>query len=233
MHILQSTRYAFFLELFSQIGDIMLGTFILSGFMFMGLGASTKPNYCPLLGPVFPPPTRLNQSIEFSAAVKNISTELEQAIKGLGHSELGSTLNPSGTSFAVQIFNARNQSPLFEFYHTSPAVRDYREGVRNIDENTVFKIGSNSKTITVLLLLIQKGESVFNEPVAKYIPEIRDAAASANATEKDDAIDFVQWKDVTVGELCSHLSGLDYDCELPQVLVNDRTFTIIDILANQ
>lgn len=189
----------------------MLGTIVLSGFLLFGLGVSSKPNCCPLLGPVFPPPTHLNNSPEFSAALKNISTELEQSVKGLGDSRLGSVIQPNATSFTIQIFNAKDQSPLFEFYHTSPAVQEYKEGVKSIDENTVFRIGSNSKLITVLLLLIQKGDSVFNEPVANYIPEIRDAIAN---TKQDNAVDFLRWDEVTVGELCSHLSGLTYDCGL-------------------
>ena len=194
----------------------MLGAIILSGFLFFGLGTSSKPNYCPLLGPVFPPLTHLNKSLEFSAAVKNFSTELEQPVKGLGDSRLSSVIDPNVTSFTLQIFNAKDQSPLFEFYHTSPAVQDYKEGVKSIDENTVFRIGSGSKLITVLLLLIQKGDSVFNEPVANYIPEIRDTVAElhANTTKQDNAVDFLRWGEVTVGELCSHLAGLTYDCKL-------------------
>lgn len=186
---------------------------ILSGCFFFGLATSSKPDYCPLLGPVFPPPIHVNKSLKSSAAVRNISTVLEQAVNG--DSRLSSVIDPNATSFTLQIFNAKDQSPLFEFYHTSPAVQDYKEGVKHIDENTVFRIGSGSELITVLLLLIENGDAVFNEPVASYIPEIREAVAGmrVNSTKQDNAVDFLRWGEVTVGELCSHMSGLPRDCE--------------------
>lgn len=198
---------------FPHLSATMLSAIIiLSGIFFFGL-ATSSPDYCPLLGPVFPPPIHVNKNLNFSAAVKNVSTILEQAVKG--DSRLSFVIDPIATSFTLQIFNAKDQSPLFEFYHTSPAVQDYKEGVKHIDENTVFRIGSGSKLITVLLLLIEKGDAVFNEPVANHIPEIREAVAGmrVNTTKQDNAIDFLRWGEVTVGELCSHMSGLPRDCE--------------------
>lgn len=186
----------------------------LSALVPFGLAASSKLNYCSLLGPVFPPPAHLADSPDFTAAINNLSAILQNTIDG--NSGLRSILKSNQTSFAVQIFSAKDQSPLFESYHTSQAVQAYKAGVKSIDKNTVFRIGSASKLVTILLLLIEKGESVFNEPVAKYVPEIQEAVATmrANATQQQDAIDFLNWEQLTIGELASQMSGVLRDCKL-------------------
>ncbi|KAJ5605487.1 beta-lactamase/transpeptidase-like protein [Penicillium lagena] len=181
---------------------------VLSALLPFGLAASSKLNYCSLLGPVFPPPIHLSDSPYFTAATKDLSGILQDAI--YGNSSLSPIFKPNQTSFTVQIFSSKDESPLFESYYTSQAVQAYKAGVKNIDENTVFRIGSASKLVTVLLLLIEKGESVFNEPIAKYVPEIREAIAAmrSNTTQQQDAIDFLRWEQVTIGELASQMSGV-------------------------
>lgn len=186
----------------------------LSALLPFGLAASSKLNYCSLLGPVFPPPIQLSDSPDFIAATKDLSAILHDAIHGT--SSLSSMFKSNETSFTLQIFSAKDESALFESYHTSQAVQAYKAGVKSIDENTVFRIGSASKLITVLLLLIEKGESAFNEPVAKYVPEIREAVAAmrSNTTQQRDAIDFLNWEHVTIGQIASQMSGVLRDCKL-------------------
>jgi len=185
----------------------------------LGIAASPKSNYCPILGPVFPAPIHLSSSKSFAAATKELSKELEQAIAGT--SELSSLFLSNQTSFTVQVFSANDESSLYEHYYTSKSVQTYKEGVKNVDENTVFRIGSASKLITVLLFLIEKGDSVFHEPVVKYVPEIQQAitAMRANSTQQQDKIDFIQWEQVTIGEIASQMSGVLRDCKLPIEIV--------------
>jgi hypothetical protein len=50
----------------------------------------------------------------------------------------------------------------------------------------------------------------FHEPVAKWVPELRDAAKKLrnNATMPNDKINHLRWDEVTIGELASHLAGV-------------------------
>ncbi|KAI9926587.1 hypothetical protein MW887_004355 [Aspergillus wentii] len=168
-------------------------------------------SYCPLLGPVFPIPKSLCNNAAITTAKHNISSILDATTKGT--LPLNSILDLNSTSFSLQIFSTGDSAPLFEYSYTSPDIRNATVGVREVDGDTIFRIGSGSKLWTVLLLLIEKGDAVFAEPVAKYVPEIRDAVKelSRNTTEKRDGIDFPRWEEITIGELASHMSGIGRD----------------------
>jgi CubicO group peptidase (beta-lactamase class C family) len=66
-------------------------------------------------------------------------------------------------------------------------------------------VGSVSKLWAMTLFLAEAGIDTFSDPVAKYIPEIQSAVSG-------DAIDSVQWANVTIGDLASHLAGVGRDC---------------------
>ena len=70
-------------------------------------------------------------------------------------------------------------------------------GDTKVDENTLFEIGSISKTFTAILLakIAQKGEMDLNDPIARYLPE-EVSTPSRNGQ-------FIQLK-----HLVTHTSGL-------------------------
>lgn len=161
-------------------------------------------NYCPLLGPVFPLPTNLANDAAFTAAKNNISSTLQQAIS---NGQFGTD------SISVQIFGVNDARPLFQYAYTSNAINT-TAGVSKVDENTVFRIASVSKLWMMLLFLMEKGISTFQEPIANYIPELQAAVANLqhNSTMMTDQIDFVQWDQITIGELAGQLAGIPRDC---------------------
>lgn len=174
-------------------------------------------NYCPLLGPAYPAPTNLSTSAAFAAAKANITNILANYTQAGGSSPATGSVffDPNQTSFTVEVFSVHEPGSLFQYYYTAPSLANATSGVRKVDENSIFRIGSTSKLWTVLLYLIEAGsEGSFNDPVTKYIPELRAAGAEIvrNATERKDPIDFVRWDDVTIGELASHLAGVARDC---------------------
>jgi CubicO group peptidase (beta-lactamase class C family) len=83
--------------------------------------------------------------------------------------------------------------------------------VKSVDSNTVFRIGSLTKLITIYTYLIEAGDTSFNDPVAKYVPELQEAAQTINATA--DSLDNVAWGEITVAELASHLADIGRDWE--------------------
>ncbi|KAK2813609.1 hypothetical protein FQN50_000004 [Emmonsiellopsis sp. PD_5] len=174
--------------------------------------------YCPLLGPIYPPTTDLSASEPWHAASDSLKASFDsishpQKKNGSKKDTPPSPLDPNTTSFAVQIFSAdeADDKTLFEYYFSSPVLEKGKAGVKKVDENTVFRIGSASKLWTALLLLKEAGDGDFiNRPVGEYVPELRRAAENAT-TRGEDAVDFVRWADVTVGELMSHAAGLVRD----------------------
>lgn len=180
--------------------------------------------YCPLLGPVFPAPRDLSKSTAFKRAKATISSALDEAIREAKASH-DPIFDTNTTSISLQIFSGSRRHPLFYYSYTSQATRNAKKGVRNVDEDTVFRIGSCSKLWTVLLVLIEMGDKSFNEPVANYVPELKVAAARSKHHDGDrrDNINFAHWDEVTIGELAGQLAGITRDCRNPMCPVYDIT----------
>jgi CubicO group peptidase (beta-lactamase class C family) len=66
----------------------------------------------------------------------------------------------------------------------------------------------------MVLFLVEEGLWPFQEPVARFIPELGHAASELqwNPRKWRDGIDYVQWGEVSMGELASHLAGIARDC---------------------
>lgn len=159
-----------------------------------------KTTGCPLLGPAFPAPTALSEDPTFLSKAEELTSKLNGAI------EDGSL--PS-ISFAVQVFSSEEDDSAFGFYHTDDPIKVGSVGVREVDEDTIFRIGSISKLWTMFLLMTLGGTRYFHEPVSKYVPELRTRYSPAQTKDK---INYLQWSDVTIGELASHQAGLTRDC---------------------
>ncbi|KAJ5674717.1 uncharacterized protein N7477_004651 [Penicillium maclennaniae] len=158
---------------------------------------------CPLLGPSWPAATDISNDPTVQSALQNITTTIQDAINAG---------NFSGDSLSLVIFDTSDPGPLLTLSYTADAINT-TIGVKEVDENTVFRIGSTSKMFTMLLLLIEAGFNPLEDPVAEYVPEIQAAIFDLlrNSTQRQDGIDFTTWNEVTVGELASHLAGIPRD----------------------
>jgi CubicO group peptidase (beta-lactamase class C family) len=93
-------------------------------------------------------------------------------------------------------------------------------GYRNIEkklpmtEDTIFAIASMSKPITCVgvMILVEQGKLALDDPVAKYIPELKDLRVLGDGkddTEKEIATVPAK-RAITVRDLLSHTSGFSY-----------------------
>lgn len=168
---------------------------------------------CPIAGPAFPAPRRVIGSVAMDHAVGNFTSSLQRILHATDDPHV-TAIDPDATSFTVQVFSTHDERPLLAHYHTATSARTNTVGVNNVDENTVFRIGSTSKLWTVLLLLIESGDAIFHDPIFKYIPELRDVVRLAKGNHSYvDSIDHVQWEEVTVGEVVSQMAGLERSCK--------------------
>lgn len=87
-------------------------------------------------------------------------------------------------------------------------------GVSTVDQDTVFRVGSVSKLWTIVLFLVEEGLWPFQEPIVRFIPELHEAASKLqwDPRKRRDAIDYVRWGEISMGELASHLAGIARDC---------------------
>lgn len=98
-------------------------------------------------------------------------------------------------------------APMFEYHH-SPQNFD-PSGVSEVNSDTVYRLASMTKLFTVLGLLRIDNVS-FDDPITKYLPELRDIHKEASA---QDGIHVVDWDSITLEALAAHQGGIGADCK--------------------
>ncbi|KAI1857499.1 hypothetical protein JX265_011234 [Neoarthrinium moseri] len=161
-------------------------------------------NNCPLDGPVFPKPAKLSSTPVIQQAVESLTKQFTD-------------WNANGTatanfSYSIQIFSAHEPEPLLSLSHTAPKLATIKHpGVTAVDENTVFRLGSLTKVFTVYNFLLNAGDTMWNDPITKYVPEL--AAIVANRTT-ENAVLNTDWDEITIGSLMTQLAGIPRDYAL-------------------
>ncbi|KAK3344540.1 beta-lactamase/transpeptidase-like protein [Lasiosphaeria hispida] len=150
------------------------------------LGAAQN---CPILGPAYP-------------AVTNIAAPKLTAAKARFEKALES-VNRSSTSFAIQVYSAHDDGLIYSTYNTATD----QVGAAVVGPDTIWRLFSISKAITVYTFLARLGDVYWNEPITKFIPELADAPVH-------DPIRDVNWAEVTLGSLAGQSSGLTRDYSL-------------------
>lgn len=166
--------------------------------------SSAAPN-CPLIGPEFPPPYNLEDHPIWKAAIQNI-TNIFQFID---------ETNITGVdlfSYSVQIFSTNPGSPiLWERHRTAKDLPINTTGVKKVDGDTVYRLGSVTKVFTVLTFLAEAGDIYWTSPITRFIPEL--AKYSGRSSQPDfDPVKETDWDEITIGSLASQVSGLGRDC---------------------
>jgi hypothetical protein len=163
-----------------------------------------------MLGPELPLPQRLTEHPLFKQAVANLS-----AVYDWIDLDYNNSTGSSNYSYSIQIFSTLPApSPvLWERFHTAPNLPTLNsKGVTKVDADTVYRIGSITKVFTILAFLAEAGDRYFNEPIGRFIPEIREIIERDKARE-GDGVWKVDWEDITVGSLASQMSGIERDCK--------------------
>ncbi|KAF2003793.1 beta-lactamase/transpeptidase-like protein, partial [Amniculicola lignicola CBS 123094] len=157
---------------------------------------------CPIYGPVFPIPTDLMSSGTIKEALKAINQTISSSFKSEN-----SAYGPvnSTAAYTLHIFSLDSKEPLLEYYHDGTTLSN-NSGVQELDGDTIFRIGSISKLITVYLFLTELGDGLWNDPITQHIPELRGRDKS-----EENPVDYINWDQITVGAMAGHLAGLPRD----------------------
>ena len=145
---------------------------------------------CPLHGPAYPAPT-------------DVASPAFMAAKAKWDEALASNpqVNKTGVSFAVEIYSAGKDAGTI---HRSFNTAAHQKGKVDVGPDTVFRVHSISKVITVYTILSKLGFKHWHDPVTKWVPEL--------ANEGKDPISDVDWDEVTLGSLASSMSGISRGC---------------------
>ena len=156
---------------------------------------------CPLLGPDFPAPQKLLSSKLVSDAGASFLNSVNS-----------STTISGSDAISVSLFSLDEDDLIFEYHNSPAALAASPHSVRTVDSNSIYRIGSISKLFTVWTFLIKAGDSYFNQPITKFVPELAAAVGSGGNYSIDfDEIDNVRWEEVTVGAVASYMAGITRD----------------------
>lgn len=167
------------------------------------LSNALKPD-CPVYGPLFPTPRNLKNNPKTLAVLRDLDHTFKQTVEA----------EDRNFSIVFQAY-ATDEGVIWQQKFTNANLTAYLKdinstGVKEVDENTLHRVGSITKAFTVLTFLKQVGQSVWFDPITKYIPELRQTEAS---NKGKSPIYNVNWDDITVGSLVTFQSGLQRDCK--------------------
>jgi len=131
--------------------------------------------------------------------VKEIITDFEKEM-------MGKTARDTTGSFSAAIFKGDR------IFWSKAFGKMNNQASRPADTNTVYRVGSISKTVTayLMMLLVQAGKINLDDPVIKYVPEL----SKLNRDGKDEG------DRITFRQLADHTSGLARE---PGDLINNAT----------
>jgi CubicO group peptidase (beta-lactamase class C family) len=176
--------------------------------------------WCPPLGAALPAPSSVAKHPAVRAAVDHLVAQLNAAASGNSSSSDPAvfTFNGTVTSMSVgalslaDIKHAADGPSAYIFQHHHTAVYRNDSGAAVVNGDTVYRIASITKLVTVYALLVQQRRINLDDPVTKYVPELAAAAASDKAARKAtglfDGVAKVRWDQITVRSLACQLSGV-------------------------
>ena len=101
-----------------------------------------------------------------------------------------------------------NDAPglFYQYHHIGPLVANSSYGVNKVDADSIYRIGSISKLLTIYLFLLSEGDVRWSDPVTKHLPQLLQyKTESWNDVTPD-------WESITVGDLAGQMAGLARDC---------------------
>lgn len=161
---------------------------------------------CPLLGPIFPAPTAPATANAVESARSSFSGYLDDLITA-GTTKYGA-LDTQTTSFSINIFSAHDKTTLFSYHYAAPGLNGSLTS-GELNDDTIYRIGSLSKVLSVYAYLAEAGDAILDHPVTRYVPELAYAVASSGSND----IHSIRWDEITLRALGSHISGIPRDCE--------------------
>ncbi|KAJ8107543.1 hypothetical protein OPT61_g8794 [Boeremia exigua] len=151
---------------------------------------------CPLLGPAL----FKDFDVSNSTAFKNATKAFPGIIESIFNS---SAVNASTASFVIDVYSTYTNTSLYTYTHkaTAPALNETFPP--ELNDETIFRVGSVSKLYTVYAILAHaKSLDVFDLPVTSFIPELEGNSAGNASNAR------IVWENVTVGALASHQAGV-------------------------
>lgn len=147
----------------------------------------------------YPPPFDLSSNDSLVAATWQNFTQSLDAYLTEGETEgaVAEALAAVGVenlTFSVGVWSlhdpAANQ---LQYHYASPETVNKANGTNQVDADSIYKVASVTKLVTVLSGLLSMTDEQWNTPLSEIYPILADQ----NASDSEDAVLSVQWDQVT------------------------------------
>lgn len=158
------------------------------------------------LTPTYPTPADLSSNHSLvHAGWKNLTSTFDQYLHGHNSSATITLKGIENVTFSVGMFSLSDPEALrLQYHHTSPEIKTAKIGTQNVDENSIYRVASVSKLVTVFAGMLTLSDDEWNRPLTKINAHFKRQKNNSTA----DVIKYIQWDKVTPWALASQLSGV-------------------------
>ncbi|KAL9633606.1 MAG: hypothetical protein Q9204_003327 [Flavoplaca sp. TL-2023a] len=163
------------------------------------------------LGPSYPYPKDLtSERSHVSAAWKNVSAEIDTYLQDPSP-ELRGTAGLKNVTFSLGMFSIHDPAAaeLFQYHYTAAEVTNATITKNKVDGDSIYRVASLTKLMTAYVGELNLGKRDWDRPITDFVPSLAEYAKE-NPGE-DDPVNTIQWEQVTLDALCSHLAGTPRD----------------------
>ncbi|KAF2497639.1 beta-lactamase family protein [Lophium mytilinum] len=162
--------------------------------------------YSTLLGPRYPVPTDLTSDDSVvTAGWKNVTSLFDTYL----HGDRSSIPNPptglENLTFSIGMFSIHDPAAQSLQYHYTSKEVETGPGVHKVDGDSIYKVASISKLITVFTAMLSFDVDQWARPITDFVPSL-----SKSALDKvgHDRISHTQWEDVSLRALAAQIAGV-------------------------
>ena len=168
--------------------------------VLLAIATLSSASACPPFLPTLPVTSALCNTNAIKEAVSSLKAVLDNATR------TSTDLRNAGTSFSLDVYSIHDQQPLFAYDFSAPGLSNASYGVSQVDANTIYRVASVTKVLTIYTWLGTVGIRYWNDPITDFMPDL--AAAAYN---NSDSVNLVDWSQVTISSLASQLAGIARD----------------------
>ncbi|KAL9601233.1 MAG: hypothetical protein Q9219_002638 [cf. Caloplaca sp. 3 TL-2023] len=163
------------------------------------------------VGPTYPAPKDLTgENSHVAIAWKNVTSTMETSSNEEG-TKSTSAPGLKDITFSMGMFSIHDATAAgsLQYHHVSAEVASSTLGLTNVDGDSIYRVASLTKLITAFAGMIELDDRDWDRPITDFVPSLSEFART-NPGE-DDPVTTIQWDQVTLVALASHLAGTPRD----------------------
>ncbi|BDD59023.1 hypothetical protein MAP00_004257 [Monascus purpureus] len=159
------------------------------------------------LGPINPAPADLTSGESHAASSwANLASAFDESLKNAGGTS-GVLAGLENLTFSAGVFSLHDPAATnLQYHYTSPEIANAPSGTGNVDANSIYRIASVSKLITVFAGLLELSNEDWNRPLIDIVPGLEEAVHQYKGER--EAVYNAQWDKITPWALASQMSGV-------------------------